>query len=70
MDDLDVDGDRGGAEAGKAFLQRLHDDLKGRLHIMGTANLSVPPVEAKDLVEAWRKRNDAGKSEGSLVQHE
>ena len=63
VDDLDVDGERGGEEAGKAFLRGLHDDLKGRLHItVGTINSDVPPVEAKDLVEAFRKESNGGKS--------
>lgn len=34
VDDPDDDGERGGAGAGKVFLQGLHDDMKGRLHIM------------------------------------
>ena len=63
VDDLDVDGERGGAEAGKAFLLGLQDDLKERLHItVGTNSPGVPPVEAKDLVEAWREGGDGGKS--------
>lgn len=71
VDNLDVDGGRGGAEVGKAFLQGLHDGLKGRLHItVGMKNPSVPPVETKDLVEAWCKGNDVEKSEGSLVEYE
>jgi len=62
VDDLDVDAECGAA-AGKAFLQGLHRDLTGRLHItVGTTDPSILPVEAKDLVEAFRKGNDVGKS--------
>ena len=43
-------------EAGNEWLKVLGDGpVKARLHVtVGTANPSIPPVEAKELVEKWR----------------
>ncbi|ESK94190.1 rna ligase [Moniliophthora roreri MCA 2997] len=44
------------AQGGAEFVSKLSDDARRGLHItVGTRDSSVPPVEAKDLVERWRK---------------
>lgn len=46
---------------GSIFISQLPHQIKDILHItMGTANSSIPPVEAKALVEAWRHGNKSG----------
>ena len=43
------------------FISKLPADIRDRLHItVGTLDGSVPPLEAKDLVEVWRKGRRAG----------
>lgn len=45
----------GGEEAAVEFLSKLPEDVKLRLHItVGTKEPNIPPVEAKDLIQAWR----------------
>ncbi|KAG5641321.1 hypothetical protein DXG03_005490 [Asterophora parasitica] len=57
VDDLEVvDEKLAGVEKGKEFLEQLSKELKQRLHItVATKHASIPAVEAKTLVEAWRK---------------
>ncbi|KAF8056574.1 RNA ligase-domain-containing protein [Lyophyllum atratum] len=45
-----------GAKKGEEFLKGLSEETKQRLHItVATKSASIPGVEAKTLVEAWRK---------------
>ncbi|KAJ2925172.1 hypothetical protein H1R20_g11912, partial [Candolleomyces eurysporus] len=56
--------------ASTKVLSLINDDkaLKSRLHVtIGTRDWSVPPVEAKTLVEEWRRR---GEKEGLDVEAE
>ncbi|KAK0212522.1 RNA ligase [Desarmillaria ectypa] len=56
VDDLKVVDEGDGGQKGTEFLEQLAEDVKGRLHItVGTRNDKVPPVEAKDLIQEWRK---------------
>ena len=49
------------AGQGHMFVSQLHEDIRNVLHItVGTANCNIQPVEAKALVEAWRKGERAG----------
>lgn len=55
VEGLRLVGESGGEEEGEKFLNQLDDTIKTRLHItVGTSEPSVPPVEAKILVEKWR----------------
>ncbi|KAG8793994.1 hypothetical protein FRC17_008350, partial [Serendipita sp. 399] len=48
-------GDGDGEKPGHVFLQSLRPKIQDRLHItIGTREASIPPVEAKALVENWR----------------
>ncbi|KAG8799950.1 hypothetical protein FRC16_004045 [Serendipita sp. 398] len=45
----------GGEGPAHTFLQALSPQIQNRLHItVGTKDPSIPPVEAKDMVEEWR----------------
>ena len=57
VDDLDVVG-----EEQKEFVTKLSNDVKDRLHItVGTKEEKILPVEAKAMVEKWKKhRGDDG----------
>ncbi|SJK97856.1 uncharacterized protein ARMOST_01111 [Armillaria ostoyae] len=56
VDELKVVDEGDGGQKGTEFLEQLAEDIKGRLHItVGTRDDKVPPVEAKDLVQDWRK---------------
>ncbi|KAK7034072.1 tRNA ligase [Paramarasmius palmivorus] len=49
------------AQGGAEFVSKLSDEARERLHItVGTKDGSVPPVEAKDLVQRWRKGDTQG----------
>ena len=51
----------GPGQGGHTFISGLHEDIRKVLHItVGTADRNVPPVEAKALVEAWRKGETTG----------
>lgn len=64
VDDLKLIGESGGEEAADAFLKKLDDSVRHRLHItVGTKDPSIPPVEAKDMVKDWR----AGKATETLA---
>lgn len=53
--ELESVGDSVGQE-GQEFISKLSQDVRQRLHItVGTMDQSIPPVEAKALVEAWRQ---------------
>jgi len=46
---------------GQVFVSQLHEDIRNVLHItVGTADRDIQPVEAKALVEAWRKGERTG----------
>ncbi|KAI0064052.1 RNA ligase [Artomyces pyxidatus] len=50
----DVESDEG--QEGREFVTKLWDETRQRLHItVGTRNADILPVEAKDLVEKWRR---------------
>ncbi|KAI0699054.1 RNA ligase-domain-containing protein [Cerioporus squamosus] len=56
--DIAVDQSEGEAQKEAVeFVVGLPEEVRERLHItVGTRNQSVPPVEAKELVTAWKKR--------------
>ncbi|KAI0052022.1 hypothetical protein FA95DRAFT_112242 [Auriscalpium vulgare] len=61
---VDVEKDEG--QEGREFVTKLAEDIRSRLHItVATKNAGVPPVEAKALVEAWR-RGKAGNGAASI----
>ncbi|GLB39397.1 putative tRNA ligase [Lyophyllum shimeji] len=73
VDDLDVVDEEGsedvkeGVKKGKEFLAALPEDVKRRLHItVATKETSILAVEAKGLVEAWRRGEDASKEVKSI----
>ena len=57
VDDVGVEEDESGeGQEGEAFVKGLGGDVRGRMHItVGTRDAKVAPVEAKGLVENWRK---------------
>jgi tRNA ligase len=63
VDDVGVEeGEGGEGLEGEAFVAGLGGDVRGRMHItVGTRDGNVAPVEAKGLVEGWR-RGEAVKS--------
>ncbi|KAF8799414.1 hypothetical protein BYT27DRAFT_6860971 [Phlegmacium glaucopus] len=47
-------------QEGREFVSKLPYDVRERLHItVGTASEKVPPVEAKAMVQVWRKNRNA-----------
>ncbi|KAJ7481011.1 RNA ligase-domain-containing protein [Mycena galericulata] len=59
--ELGEEGGDGAGRAGAEFVEKLPEEAKGRLHItVGTRDANVPPVEAKGLVEAWRRAGEGG----------
>ncbi|KDQ53731.1 hypothetical protein JAAARDRAFT_182862 [Jaapia argillacea MUCL 33604] len=65
VEDLAVDseGDAKGQEA-QEFISKLPHEVRDRLHItVGTKNKDIKPVEAKELVEKWRKGEKVGSVE-------
>ena len=64
VDNLTLAGETDGEEAGHAFLKSLDDDARKRFHItIGTRDPSIPPVQAKDMIQKWR----AGKETAVLA---
>jgi len=63
VDDVGVEeGEGGEGQEGAAFVSGLGGDVRERMHItVGTRDKEVPAVEAKGLVENWR-RGEAVKS--------
>lgn len=54
-EDTSFVADSGEGTSASRFLEKLGNDVKKRLHItVGTKESSIPPVEAKALVENWR----------------
>jgi len=48
-------------QEGHVFVSQLSEDVRNRLHVtVGTRDSSVPPVEAKTLVETWRRGDGEG----------
>ena len=46
----------GESNEGREFVSKLPDDVRSRLHItVGTRYASIKPVEAKSMVEQWRR---------------
>jgi len=62
VDELSVDdAGQGSGEEGQDFIKKLSDEIRNRLHVtVGTKSGDIAPVEAKDMVQAWR-----GNSTGS-----
>lgn len=59
VEDLSFVVERGGEEAAQKLLDVLNEETKARLHItVGTKEPSIPPVEAKALVENYRAGGD------------
>ena len=55
VEDIELAG-TAGTDSGKEFISNLPHDVKDRLHItVGTKESNVPAVEAKGLIEDWRK---------------
>ncbi|PVF98709.1 hypothetical protein CPB86DRAFT_758078 [Serendipita vermifera] len=55
VEDITFNAEDGAAEAASKFLGALGDGVKRRLHVtVGTKDPSIPPVEAKELVEEYR----------------
>jgi tRNA ligase len=58
MEDFDIDDSSRGGEGqeGQEFVSKLSYDVRQRLHItVGTKDGRIQPVEAKTMVEQWRK---------------
>lgn len=56
VDDVGVEPEEGEGMEGEAFVKGLGGDVRGRMHVtVGTRDGKVRPVEAKGLVEKWRK---------------
>ncbi|KII91379.1 hypothetical protein PLICRDRAFT_105688 [Plicaturopsis crispa FD-325 SS-3] len=56
VDDIVVESEGGRRQEGSQFVSALPHDVRQRLHItVGTRDPGVAPVEAKALVERWRK---------------
>ncbi|KAJ7696944.1 RNA ligase-domain-containing protein [Mycena rosella] len=68
VDDVSLEREGGaGGQAGAEFVSTLPADVRGRLHItVGTRDASIPAVEGKTLVEAWRAGKTAGIKELKL----
>ncbi|KAF9265691.1 hypothetical protein L218DRAFT_155694 [Marasmius fiardii PR-910] len=62
VDKVKLDGaSADNSQKGEEFITKLRDDTRHRLHItVGTKDDSVPPIEARDMIEKWR----AGDTEG------
>jgi tRNA ligase len=55
VEDIDVEAD-GRNNEGREFVSKLPDETRSRLHItVGTQCGSIKPVEAKTMVEQWRR---------------
>jgi tRNA ligase len=64
VEDFDVveaaEGSSGGSNTGREFVSNLPDNIRSRMHItVGTRNAGIKPVEAKAMVQQWR-RGEAG----------
>ncbi|KAJ7493776.1 RNA ligase [Mycena latifolia] len=60
VDDVVLESE-GAEQAGAEFVSKLGEDVRKRLHItVGTRDASIPAVEGKTLVEAWRAGKTAG----------
>jgi tRNA ligase len=63
VDDVRLESEADGRQAGAEFVSKLPEEVRKRLHItVGTRNASIAPVEGKTLVEAWR----AGKTSNGI----
>jgi tRNA ligase len=62
VEDLALEAGVGGdGKEGEAFLENLPREVRNRLHItVGTKEPKIEPVEAKDMVEAWRAKGADG----------
>lgn len=61
VDDLRATSTPGGDAGAQKFVSLLEGRVKGGLHItVGTQNASIPPIEGKTLVEAWKRGNANG----------
>jgi tRNA ligase len=53
--DVEAEGSSSGSK-GRGFVSNLSDDTRSRLHItVGTKNERIKPVEAKTMVQQWRR---------------
>lgn len=65
VDDLKLVGAGDEGQKGAQFITQLPDEVRDRLHItVGTRDAKVVPVEAKAMVENWRR----GKTDGVKVK--
>ncbi|KAJ7359383.1 RNA ligase [Mycena albidolilacea] len=66
VDDIELAEEAAGTVAGRAaaeFVTQLSEQARRQLHItMGTRGTDVPPVEAKAMVELWRKSPSSAES--------
>ncbi|KAH7881898.1 RNA ligase-domain-containing protein [Phlebopus sp. FC_14] len=54
--DTETDREADDGQQGPQFVSQLSEEVRNTLHItVGTANQDIPPVEAKALVQAWRR---------------
>ena len=61
FDVVEVEGSSGSNE-GRGFVSNLPDDIRSRLHItVGTKSGDVKPVEAKTMVQKWRRGKEQDK---------
>ncbi|KAL1719118.1 RNA ligase-domain-containing protein [Schizophyllum commune] len=56
VEDLTLDEETGQGQEGAEFVAKLNHETRERLHVtVGTRSANVNPVEAKSMVEKWRK---------------
>ncbi|TRM62270.1 RNA ligase-domain-containing protein [Schizophyllum amplum] len=56
VEDLVLEEETGQAQEGADFVAKLNHEARDKLHVtVGTRGSNVAPVEAKDMVEKWRK---------------
>ncbi|KAJ7627799.1 RNA ligase-domain-containing protein [Mycena polygramma] len=61
VEDVRLEAEGATGQAGAQFVSALPEEVRRRLHVtVGTRNVSIAPVEAKGLVEAWRAGKTAG----------
>ncbi|KAJ7190776.1 RNA ligase-domain-containing protein [Mycena pura] len=63
VDDVQLANEGAVGQAGAEFVAMLPEEARKRLHItVGTRDADVPPVEAKNMVEEWRKTGGGAQS--------
>ena len=63
VEDFDVEAEgSSGSNEGREFVSNLPDDTRSRMHItVGTKDGDIKPVEAKTMVQKWRKGEELDK---------